>query len=327
MKTTWPTPFNPSGAPQTPGYRFLGLGELVGPHDETLGSNGVWSVSCCRGQIITGYWRLTCRRALCVDDLSAPPPEQWSIPGWQVLTDGHVNMNDEFWSRPTDTWSSNLGGYLGPVTATPLYYRRKVGAESAPTKRLVLALNQSIVVSVGSSAILSRAVQEAAFAAGWAWSYAQGDPLRTQYAPFANDLSNLRIRFKPNRTLGWRFKDKVWDDEVADTLYLDARTDMGQLIDLLASVPPQPAPPTINGYAAEYIKDSPVIKFGCANLSVEMLDRVARAMGMKRIQGEIETLASGGNRTISSVTLDSGVKLSCADVRTALSYVDQVNKG
>ncbi len=382
---TFPLPFYglSSQAPATPGYRILGKDEVLLTTDECYNQEGHWIKTTFSGSKV-GYGQTFCpyRRALCVDDPYAPPVDQWSVPGWQVLTNPHEmlgkgvqswNHVGQQWQPTPPNWSnqgvgsfmvylrrpvvlgsislsktnpgpgyrlltlsgchelptsgddvwSDAAGWIPwnpPRGVTPFgheTFRRKVGAESAPTKRL--NPGQSIVISVGSSSVLSRAVQEAAFAAGWVWNDGQ-----FTYSDITDRSYGDRNALVLTPIKGMYVVDAARNLADKGGLILNARTDLGLLMDLLAAHP-TPKAPVIHGYAAEYVKDSPTIQFGCATLSIEMLSQAARAMGMMRIHGKLAVLSGGGNRFVISIILDSGKTLSKDQVAAILSYVDQVN--
>ena len=338
----WPNPHNPEGLPPAaPGYRYLGKDEPYDlERDETgltLGSENWCLLKHMPASGISHFrHRWTIRRALNVDDHFAPPPEEWTRPGWEVMpsSDGYrLAKGEEVWSCGSSRWVDTNEG----LTHDKLYIRRPIqpsmatspiltGAANLSTGRTIMSTKvelkpgQTIVVNVHASKVLSQAVQEAAFEAGYGWwndgkltftpewqhikSYPDGAHISIPVG--RKTLYERRLMFSP---------ESYYCDEHADALFLDARTDLGLLIDLLAK-PPAPVPPTINGYTAEYAKDGNAIKFGCANISLDLLNRAREVIERSYL----------GNRGVQSVTLDSGVVLKIGDIKAALDYVKAVNE-
>lgn len=335
---TFPPPHNPNHAPETPGYRILGLGDVLNETDD------YWVNWVNPGKDGKSYWQTTMnvgkkialdretdgsyRRALNIDDPFAPPPDQWTREGYEtVCVESGTKAHDgeEWWDKTCRCWIDSVGGTYGIIFDPyyPHYYirRKVVPAVIAPkVSTPILAHGQSIVVKTHGIEALSRAAQELAFEAGWSWN----DYVRkTEIRSFCSHYLVL----------------KVEDEGVRNITYLhyipdryshlfDAKTDLGQLIDLLASlksppVPPAPIAPVINGYTAQYTKDSNIVTFGCAQIAVSMLMRASGIMGMPTKYTLKANFA--GNREIVSITLDSGVKLGREDIKSVLAYVDSVN--
>jgi hypothetical protein len=322
-------PHNPENKPLDPGYRFLSGGESSKETDETWG-NGTEKWLSLRhmhdeyGHPLAGRSIWTIRRALCVDDQYAPPPNQWSIDGWEVFRgDRHeLRKGCQIWQSGCLTgWHHCVeSGYT--KTAGPFYYRRKVPGQ---TSNQSLKPGQSIVVYVGDSKVLSQAVKQVAVEAG--------------YLPLASNsvLAYIGIHGRGHPkltgpcmshdiTLSW------YNREDPTHVYLDARTDMGKLIDLLSPVQtpnpkPKLVPPTVNGHVARYNPPHKTpaggigiyhsIEFGCAKISIPMLRKAKEMMDGEWV---------GCNRTAKTIILDSGVVLTKEDIDATLAYVDAINQ-
>ncbi len=330
MKTFF-EPFNPEKLPPpAPGYRYLGKDEERKPTDETMTyRNGPWSpISKCLSTIShIDSWTL--RRALCVDDPSAPTPADWAKYPIRAVSKGDYPVHgdvamwvDGVWIALTYGVRFAIDGYVRAPAydETGLIDKAKRKAPSVPEvarhSAPVLKPGQSIVIAVYGNAALSTAVQLAAFGAGYAWAGSgcqTPENLRAECL-FLHDEMRHKIM-----THGTALYAKE-SDETTKRLHLDAKTDMGLLIDLLAqtpSVPAKPVGPTINGYVGAYTRLNGSISFGCAQLSIPMLRKVCELMSTKW---------TGGNRFVGGVTLDSSVSLSRADIGAILAYVDKVNK-
>lgn len=315
--TTFPSPHNPENLPPAaPGYRYLGKDEIVKPTDELWMRSGSYWAACqvsCRDL----FW--TYRRAICVDDQDAPPPKEWAKSGYEIIAPGqsyHVGHGWEAWLD--GRWVSQA-----PTTQTILaniYYRRPTpsmntatSTQSAQTKT-ALKPGQFIVVNVHDSAALSRAVQEIAFAAGWSW---KGTMRETEYWPDP-------IKSYPNGAAICLLSDKdinhadvTWyKKESPNALFLDARTDLGQLIDLLAA--PAIVAPKVNGYEAKYTKGDDVVVFGCAKIPTLLFSEGKRFLDLD--------ISSEANRFVADFGLNSGVRITSEQIREIADYIETVNK-
>ena len=85
----------------------------------------------------------------------------------------------------------------------------------------------------------------------------------------------------------------------------------------LKSLPQQidTKPPAIHGYNANYKPGSDTIAFGCAILSLEMLNSIYRFYEDK----------NGGNRLIESIKLDSEKNITMYDIKACIDYVNSIN--
>lgn len=346
---TFPVGHNPENRLLTPGYRWLSTDEPRNETDETWGCGSDRWITLRylhdhhHHHPINGRLVWSIRRAICIDDPYAPPPSQW-LDGYEMIDAATARQSpgSDYWCLgSTPFWRSATGCAYGDL----FYYRRPVGAptevpshtptedmkpgqtrrnqdgsltyvtQGQPKRPTTLAPNQSIVISVGSSAVLSRAVQEAAFAAGFTWE-------GTGASVLADVISGGRLVVlllnRRNQHVYWQLATAPLPSDWSNLLHLDARTDMGLLIDLL-SAPSAPKPivgPTINGYVGAYTKGADIIVFGCAQISVHMLRALSPAM-----------MSIHGNRTVASMTLSSGVTITREQIAAILSYIDQVNKG
>lgn len=338
---TFPEPYRTDSgykkqAPDEPGYRFLGKDEVLREGDECWQSIGEWCFTDCVGEKVGyGMSNSTYRRPICEDDKNAPPPEEWVKEGWEVITSGNITLDSEYWYNRQ--WKPNLGRTTCCADQTDLYYRRPISpsmntessAPSAPKR--TLKPGQTIVVNVHKSQALSRAVQEVAFAAGWDWQNVnRADHIEKPIKEYGHE--GAVIYLKPDKDMA--YSGFAWAlNERKNDLFLDARTDMGLLIDLLEK--PAIVAPKINGYEAKYIKgegDAPsIVRFGCADLSMRMLNVAANLMRFTQVSGvgpwrECNPESMTGNRTVRAIELDSGVKLTRDEVKAILDYVEAVNK-
>lgn len=336
-----PNSHNPENATPTPGYRWLNPDEPRKKGDQFLTTSGQWLTPTDMQEGAPAYdARWTYRRALNVDDPSAPPPEVWQKSvdaGYEVIkgpiegAKGCRIMPDlEMWDSDANTWNGSVSG-----GNERFYYRRLISpakssvpsTQSTMSTKITLKPGQSIVVNVHQNEALSRAVQEIAFAAGWEWWW--------------NKDSRSYFAGKGDQKVGYIYIDEghrlSWDSKFitgrSDGVHLDARTDLGTLIDLLAA--PAIVAPKIRGsygkdYEAKYAKGDDVVVFGCAKIDVCILRNAAKAMGcVVPDNGTIMENAGiclNGNRCVRAIELDSGVKLTKGDIKVILDYVDAVNK-
>lgn len=168
-----------------------------------------------------------------------------------------------------------------------------------------------LIVSV-PNAILSRAVQELAFKVGYKWPTGGTDI----YEPSRPYVALLAIgAYQP--VLQSIADQSQFLKRYPDALTLDSRTDLGQLIDLLTPIKPTPVAPRVNGYDASYLKGAPVVRFGCAHISIDMLKEAGHLMSRG---------LWAGNREVYVIQFHSGVTLNVDQVKAILTYVDEVNK-
>lgn len=303
-------PHNPENLPPpAPGYRYLGKDEVRRDDDETMnGGREYWLRygGCYVDR--EAYW--TIRRAICVDDKNAPPPEEWNKPGFEVVKGPTLcAMGLQVWGY--DGWSSYCDG------ANPeFYYRRPIPnplmntstPSSAPAK-VALKPGQAIVVRVHNNKSLIKAIFSVVSEALDGFLKRSG----IEYILIRNGEilgSSDTDDYYRNRT--------VWPDAI----FLDARTDMGTLIDLLST--PAIVAPAIRGsdgrdYEAKYIKNADIVTFGCANIGLHLFKAANTLM-------DDNGSSNIGNRCVDYVVLNSGVKLTREQVKSVLDYVDSVNK-
>ena len=319
MKTDWPTPHNPEQVILDPGYRFLGVDEAPRNDDETPKTDKSgwmkWGTTNT-GQKAASPRVWTVRRALCVDDRDAPPPEEWSREGWEVLTKlpDHASEGEQWWGEYTRRWINSKAGY----GYEPMVYAR----------RPKVALNQQAqgpftTVQLGTqtcvpsrSATVQGTVQGSVLAvhAGQVVSIAPTQPW---------------VAFKDSKPTNEMAKAGLWLTDGFTVMHYQSQgivmqwayswTHWMPVIQPALPEKPKPVGPTINGYQASYLRRSPVVTFGCAKLAVGLLRRI--------IQLETDKVSIESNRTISNVevTLSSGVTLTANEIKAILAYVDAVN--
>lgn len=304
----FPEPHNPCGLPPPePGYRYLGEQEARKRGDQFRTTSGWRETS---GPNLPAE-QFTYRRALCVDDHLAPPPAEWSVPGFEVVLSSQ--LDPRVWEKPLFVWSPAPANRWITATSTLMsdwYYRRPIcpphANTSVPTPSMPTP--KSIIINTHSSKPLVEAVLAVAKCAGWNWS-GSSSVADAYYAihPKGKELADVQ-----------RADILYWQKNKPEAIYLDAKTDMGKLIDLLDEMkkPVAPTPPKVNGYDGAYVKGTDVIKFGCAEISRPMLSRTRELMDIQ----------FDGNRTVASVKLSSGVILDREQVRQILDYVDAVNQ-
>lgn len=337
-------PHNPDNLPPPdPGYRYLAVGEILRDTDE-LFFKGTWTTTELTGRVIRPEDN-TYRRALNVDDPSAPPPAEWVKPGYTVVKGP---LPEEMWAKEyIHGWNKRDGWGSYYVGSDPeLYYRyptfypianpksidpTAMNSSSSPNP-LTVKDDQSITIKVGNNQALSRAVQEIAFEAGWQWP--GGTEPRKDVAISEDSCIGLhpgkRISFSPL---------SHYQNVYLNLVLLNARTDLGKLIDMLAEAnkPKLPPVPKLSGpdnkvYEAAYAKGQSVISFGCAKICIGLLEDVAfllNGVTPNKVSGAVSssyTRASYiGNRNVKSVILDSGAVISGAEVKEILEYVYAVN--
>lgn len=304
---------NPENLPLAPGYRWLSKDEPHRVGDEiwatgnrasgqdghlqwcALTNSGSWTVT--QPNALWSY-----RRALCVDDPFAPPPDQWKE-GYEMLAGPDRGPGVEYWSRDKRSWRHCMT--VGCAYQPEYYYRRPL--RSAP-----VVPNQLIIVRVGDIAPLLVAVQQLAFDAGWSWGAAGtsgAKQLMTAHRIAVTDSTMIFLHADKTMSYGNRHVSVSNTD-----LFLDARTDMGKLIDILA--PRAPVGPTINGHVGVYVKGAATITFGCAVIPLRILSRVVDIMSY---------VTEGSNRTMADIGLSSGVRLTRDQIRAIIEYVHEVN--
>lgn len=331
---TFLAPHNSYAINPGPGYRILACCEKLKPTDE-------WHQP--QPASVPDTWHLVTkesgysshrvyRRAINIDDPSIPPPIEWekaANEGYVISLAKHGQRDEsgihQWWEAAYQRWS--------PVQIVEtnwqcdIYVRRPVSqsqvpsvprADSRPVAKAILKPGQSIIVSVGTSHALGLAVQQVAFAAGVKWT-GKGDHVMAA-AIFQGEP--VVLIFAPDKPLQWDIDRRPGYTGWSDALYLDARTDIGLLIDLLA-VPPaptKPVGPTINGYVGEYIRgNGPIgdmVRFGCADISVSMIEFALTIM----------TVGRCGNRTIADVGLSSGVRLNRDQIAAIIEWVTAIRK-
>lgn len=291
---TFPEPWNPENLPPPdPGYRYLGKDESKLPTDETIWTDRSHWTSYEDANINlrdTANW--TYRRALNVDDPSAPPPEEWSQKGWEVSgpTVEPAKEGEEVWRNGSQWIPAIRGfGYLSPY-----YIRRPINPSMNTSSKTQLSVNWI--------SLKDRYPTNAEAQAGlWVWhpSSSSLNGGYTQSAKWADAEG-----FKRCNAGATHFAPVVWPN------------------------PPKNLLPEVNGYKASYTKGAETVTFGCAHISLERLHKIASCMNL--------TLACDGvddskpdlkdNRTVQSVTLSSGVTISCDQIKAILDYVEAVDK-
>ncbi len=302
---TFAEPYNPEGFSLAPGYRWLGRDESANWDIDEILTGSQWIVA--KGQAFKSHRRIdwSYRRALCVDNPLAPPPFEWSIPGYEVLEGS--TFEGPYWDHSLSIWSPAPANRWITVTSTIMsdwYYRRPIGAQPQPS----MSMHKSLIINTHLSLALFDAVTAVAKRAGWHWLGSPG--LSDPY---------IAIHPKGKEAVDMQMADILyWRKHKPDAIHLDAKTEMGKLIDLLDEMkkPPMPTPPKVNGYEGAYTKGGSTIKFGCAEIDVTMMREIDLLWSRQR----------AGNRSAITLGLSSGVVLSRADVKAILEYVDAVNK-
>jgi len=85
----------------------------------------------------------------------------------------------------------------------------------------------------------------------------------------------------------------------------------------LKANPPIPPLPELHGHKGVYSKDANVVVYGCAHINVNLLRTVSCVNHLSS--------SKDGNRTLASITLDSGKTLTISDIRAILAHTDHVN--
>lgn len=338
----FPEPYNPDNllAPD-PGYRYLGKGEMLKESDEwVLSINEPWCKTSHAGRLVgdANFTSNTYRRAINVDDPRALPPAEWVRPGYTVISgplSGELRgmlleSRIERWDITNQCWST---GWTGD---DPYYYRYPTPAVN-PEQPISNTMNpspgQSIIIKVGDKQALSHAVQEIAFEAGWRWP---GNSKKLDGDAINIYGKNAFIGLKPHKEMTFGGNPSSWSGE---NIILDARTELGKLIDLLseANKPKLPPEPILKGadgkmYTAEYIKNGPTISFGCAKIDISLIEEIALlingstppktngSFGSNYMRSE-----NSGNRNVKSITLNSGAVIHGNEAKVILEYVYAVN--
>lgn len=322
MRTNWPAPHNPYNAPSTPGYRILGRGEVLLKTDEpSYGGDSAWTwgTTTCAGETVAGpITNSSYRRALNIDDPYAPPPEEWIVPGYTVLTElpAKITRGEQYWDSPWSKWHDSNpcnDGYLSCA-----YVRRPIAAPITPP---TTKPSDTIIVKVAGNQVLSKAVQELAFAAGYKWmnGSAMTHDLRGVVVICINRLAKT-IHWSPD-PLYPLIKAK-YAPLFDDPSIIDPLTDMGKLIDLLNAVPPAPPAPVLKGLGTVvYLKDKveasdDIVKIGYMEINLNMLREYLKLM---------QANWCAGSQAVRSVTLSHGLELSKSDIESIIKYVDAVN--
>lgn len=169
-------------------------------------------------------------------------------------------------------------------------------------------LEQGFIIEVNGNAHLWELFQKMAFERGLGWAYDNKTP---------NKLNSKYLYFW--LLDGGKYGPKCLmqsDSETAclnDFYHFDAIKDFAQIVELISKINFIEVP-TVNGYEAKYEKGSKTIDFGCAKISHAMLCYISN--GAK---------PTDGNRSIKSITLDSGVTMTIEKIEKVLDYVRKVN--
>jgi len=189
---------------------------------------------------------------------------------------------------------NNDGGYFPR--------RFELVKEENETKVLVIKVDNEI---------LSECIQKLLFKAGFSW----GDTGKEKYVQMT-DFSYIYAHFKStygeNRIfVGSNFyKDPGYE-------LLDATKDFAKINEILsARTKPTMVAPKVNGYVMEYKKGDSVVTFGCAKISTTFINAVFNLINDSYY----------GNRKLSEITLDSGVKITKDDVSNIIKYMEFVEK-
>lgn len=190
--------------------------------------------------------------------------------------------------------------------------------------------NQPIVVLVHNSQALSRAVQEIAFENGIYWIDGNKTFISDPVISSGSECAAINIQRDYTGKTSMMHAPKSYYENSSDykkVLFLDAKTDLGKLIDLLQK-PKPPVGPEINGSVAEHKKGDKYVTFGCAQIDLDLLETIAEAMGysVEKNYQVIEDLVYQGNRTVFSIKLSSKVELTKQDIKAILDYVHAVIK-
>lgn len=169
----------------------------------------------------------------------------------------------------------------------------------------------NFVITTGGNPSLSEAAQRACFGVGLTW---EGGPVVVEgRTPFINVYRTGRWATMITRSM---------DDANPGLPHYDVGTQLGEIVRLLSTppAPPKPVAPRVHDYTASYVKGSPCVVFGCVNLSIALLKRLSDLSATGGTRWE-------GNRTVASVTLDSGKTLTLKQIDETLAYVAAVDRG
>ncbi len=107
-----------------------------------------------------------------------------------------------------------------------------------------------------------------------------------------------------------------WDKVEKPFVVIHAKCYVIPLADATAAI--IPTVPTVNGYTMDHhVKGNTTVTFGCARISLGLLREVVKSFNNSTY---------GGNRTVTGVTLSSGVALRHGDIIATLAHVDAVEK-
>jgi hypothetical protein len=302
MKTDWKEAHNPENLPPSaPGYRYLGEKEPAKMTDElwlsepkhwvSFTSMGTWNQDHLnRGDHLD--W--TIRRALNVDDEYAPPPQEWVRPGYRILTPDDLKgprmPGDEYWWAAGTKWESMPAGSFTTIS----YYRRPIQVAN-------------VTAGAGGPIELSGRAQVLAAAtlpSGWI-PLASCPPDVYDLPVWTSDTSYVQLV----QFMG------ICDSFAGAKYWRHAKGNVPALPE--PTLPPAPMLDGNDGraYKMVYTKGQNVVSFGCAQISVHILTLLTETLSPRT-----------GNRTVKSITLDSGVSINHAEIREILDYVEVVNK-
>jgi len=176
----------------------------------------------------------------------------------------------------------------------------------------------NFVVDTDRNETLSRIVQELALAAELPWA---GGSLDVKH----DNFRYIHVTRSPDGDIfdkaGLMLDTTSIADCAKDRPVYSAATQMGEIVRLLSTpveppVPPAPTPPTLYGYNAVYKAGAPTINFGCAEISVNLLECIHAVMDKPQ----------PGNRILTVITLSSGKTLDRDGIGMALAYVAAVDE-
>lgn len=198
-------------------------------------------------------------------------------------------------------------------------YRRKIEQPKQSMKH--------IIISVHNHAI-SRAIQATLVAFKWGWSatgynyksatgYNYNSAVVDSYKGSHNQTPAIRVSLMgATKKLEYGYREwYVNQPEFIDAVYLDGKTDLGKLIEILEQKQ-EPEAPELYGHKAKYKKNYSSIEFGCAKISIPMLRAAYGLMTADWLDV---------NRKVQFVALDSGKTLRADEIKPILDFIDQVN--
>lgn len=321
MKTNFPEPHNPERLPLQPGYRWLGRDEEKRPTDEIITWSKWEPLTVLNGvSRLAETWRRiwpqwSIRRALSVDDPLAPPPEEFAHEGYEMITSVDERAQTQ---TGWQAWYQGKWCFCPTFSAVgPYYHRRPVSnpnvSVSTPNPMNIRPY-QHLIVNVGTSQILAETVKTLAL-----------DARPNQELIDSKRVYLGYVYLRDGELMGAAVNDHYYRNQISGAVWLDARTQLGKLIDLLEEMkrPPAPTPPKVCGsdgkdYEGVYVKGAGIIKFGCAEIATNLLRDGDTLMSAP--------LRHQGNRSVKGVLLDSGVIITKDQIKAILEYVDAVNK-